>query len=142
MSVTGKTVDLGDDESGAVDLAGRERLLQRRPIVVVLAALDLDMLLDQLPTAAVEERLDRMALGFEAEAACARTLGADAQIADELAVMLNHCLAPSALVHIGIANVIGICKSIRAAAAVAAPPARSSPRLGTRSNLWTGAGWC
>ena len=50
-----KPVDLGDHQRRAVDLAGLQRLVQRRAVVIVLAALDLDMLLDQLPVAAVEE---------------------------------------------------------------------------------------
>ena len=55
VRVAGEPVELGDDQRRAVDLAGVERLVQRRPVVVVLAALDLDVLLDQLPVAAVEE---------------------------------------------------------------------------------------
>ena len=78
MRVAGEAVELGDDQRRAVDLAGVERALQRRAIVIVLAALDLDVLLDQLPVAAVEEGLDRGALRLQPEAALALALGADA----------------------------------------------------------------
>ena len=69
--------------------------MQRRAIVVVLAALDLDELRDQLPAAAVEEGVDGSALRFQAKPAGALPLGADAKVTDEFAVMLGINLCSS-----------------------------------------------
>ena len=55
--------------------------MQRRAIVIVLAALDLDVLLDQLPAAAVEERLDRARCASSPRPLSPWRLVLDAQIA-------------------------------------------------------------
>jgi hypothetical protein len=47
--IAGEAVELGDDQRRTVDLAGFQSFLQRRPVVLVLAVLNFDQLLDQLP---------------------------------------------------------------------------------------------
>ena len=90
VGVAGKPIQLRDHQRGAVELAGVQRLVQRWTVLVVLAALYLDVLLDQLPAATVEERGDSMALGVKAETTFTLPLGADPQVADELAVVTGH----------------------------------------------------
>ena len=75
MGVAAEAVELGDHQSRAVVLAGLQRLVQRRAIVIVLAGFDLDVL---LPAAAVEEGRDGVALSLDAEAALALPFGRDA----------------------------------------------------------------
>ena len=79
VRVAAQPVELGDNQLRVEDAAGVERLRQRRTVVGALAALDLDELFDQLPPAAVEPRLDRRALGFEAKTALALPLGRNTQ---------------------------------------------------------------
>ena len=59
--------------------------------MIVLAALDLDEFLDQLPAASIEECLDSGALRLEPETAGALSLGRNAQIRNEFAVMSIIC---------------------------------------------------
>ena len=87
---SGKPVELRNHQCRAVDFAGRERLVERRPIMIVLAALDLDVLCDQLPAPAVEEALDRRALRFEAKARFALPLSADAKVRNKFTVVLDE----------------------------------------------------
>ena len=63
--VAAQPVELGDDELGLVLLAGRERLLQFRP-VIALAALDLGEVVDKRPPATIEIILNSLALRVEA----------------------------------------------------------------------------
>lgn len=86
MRIAGEAIQLGDHQGGAVEPAQLKGALQLRAVRVTLAALDLDPLADQLPAAAVEEVIDRLALGIEAEPAIALTLGRDPQVRDELAL--------------------------------------------------------
>jgi hypothetical protein len=65
---------------------------------VVLAALHLDVLLDQLPVAAVQEGGDRRTLGFQSKAGCPLPL-ADAKIGNEFAMMWDQGSADPLLVH-------------------------------------------
>jgi hypothetical protein len=58
--------------------------------VIVFAGLNLDQFLDQLPAPAIEKRLDCRALCLKAETAFALTFGANPQVANEFAVMLDH----------------------------------------------------
>ena len=64
--IAGQAVELGDDELALVLPAGRQGLF-KLGAGVALAALDLGMLGDELPGAAVEIVLDGRALGVEAK---------------------------------------------------------------------------
>jgi hypothetical protein len=68
IGVARQPVELGDDQRGPVQLASLEGFGQRWTVLVVLAALNLDVLLDQLPTATVEIGSDRGTLRLKAEA--------------------------------------------------------------------------
>ena len=83
-------IELRDHQRCAVDLAGFQSFVKRRPVVVVFSALDFDQLLDQLPIAAVQKVGDRLPLRFQSESALALALGRDAEIGNELAVMAGH----------------------------------------------------
>ena len=88
-----KPVELGDHQLRAIGAAGLKGTGKLGAVVIALATLDLDMLSDQLPAAAVEKGLDRRALRFQPEAGFALALGADAQVGNEFAVMPDHgCL--------------------------------------------------
>jgi hypothetical protein len=64
--VAGQAIELGNDELGFLFPAGRERLLQLRP-VIALAALDLRELADEVPPTAVEIVKDRLPLRLKAQ---------------------------------------------------------------------------
>src|ERR1700712_5409812 len=72
----------------SVEPAELQGSLQLGTVRVAFAALDLDALADQLPLAPIEEVGDRLALGLQAKAAVALTLGRNPQVRDELA--LSH----------------------------------------------------
>jgi hypothetical protein len=87
VCVAAQPIEFGDDELRVVGAAGFERFVESRPIIGAFAALDLDILFDKLPPAAVQPCLDRRALGFHAKAAFALALGGDPKIGDEFSVM-------------------------------------------------------
>ena len=62
MRIAAQPVELGNNQFCVVDAAGVERARESRTVVVTLAALDLDVLLDQGPVAAVEPDGNRLAL--------------------------------------------------------------------------------
>ena len=66
VRIPGQPVELGNDQFGSDEPAQLECLFQLRSISL-LSALDLDKLLDELPVAAIEEILDRLALRLKAE---------------------------------------------------------------------------
>ena len=68
VRVAAQSVELGDHELGVEGAASVERFVERRPIIVTLAALDLDVLLAQRPVASVQPGFDGGALRFETEA--------------------------------------------------------------------------
>src|ERR1019366_890771 len=90
MDVPGKPVQLRDDELCLVLPASRQGLLEFGAIGA-LAALDLGELAHQLPPAAVQIVLDRLALRGDAIAVHALMIGGNAVICDEFAV---HAPAP------------------------------------------------
>ena len=90
MRVAAQPVQAGDDERGAMDPARLQGCGELGPVVVAFAALDLNVLAEELPVAAVQVVLDGAALGLDAEAGSALALGRDAQIADELALVFDH----------------------------------------------------
>jgi hypothetical protein len=61
VRIARQPVELGDDQPATVQPAGRQRRFRLRPIVL-LAALDLDKLLDQLPPPGVQVVLNRLPL--------------------------------------------------------------------------------
>jgi hypothetical protein len=67
MGITGQAVELGNDQFGAEQPAKLEPLGQLRT-VGLLAALNFDKLFCELPIAAIQEVLDRLALRFQAKA--------------------------------------------------------------------------
>ena len=66
VGVAAQPIEATNDGRGVEDAAGVEGQGQRRTVVGALAALDLDELFDQLPTAAVEPAFDSGALRLEA----------------------------------------------------------------------------
>ena len=65
--IAAQAIKAADNQLGAVAPASIQRVFQFRPVAVALAALDLNDLLDQFPTATVQPSLDGCTLRFEAE---------------------------------------------------------------------------
>src|SRR5262249_5058353 len=80
--IAGEPIELGNDQLGPMLLTSRKRFSQLRPIVAP-AALHFDELAQQLPAAAVEIVLHRLALSRDAVTADALLVGRDPQIRDK-----------------------------------------------------------
>src|SRR5215471_16237132 len=87
--IAGQAVELGDDELALVLPAGRQGLF-KLGAGVALAALDLGMLGDQLPGAAVEVVHDGLTLGVEAEAGFPLLVRGHPVISNKPAKMRGH----------------------------------------------------
>jgi hypothetical protein len=85
MRIARETVQFRNDQRGAPELAVLERLGEHRP-VRPLAALDLGVLGDELPVAAVEIVENRRPLCLEAETGLALLVGRNAEVGDEAAL--------------------------------------------------------
>ena len=84
--VAGQPVELGNDELGLVLAAGEQRLGQLRAIRT-LAALNLGVLGDEPPRAAVQVGLDGLPLRLKAEAGGPLLIGGNTIVCNELAEM-------------------------------------------------------
>ena len=83
-------MELGDHQLGVEGATGGEGFGESGPIIGPLSTLDLNVLLEQLPSPAVEPSLDRSPLSFEPKATFALALGGNPEIRDEFAVMLGR----------------------------------------------------
>ncbi len=95
MDVTGKPVQLGNDERRLEAPAVGQGSFQLGPVFMPLAAFNFVLLADELPTVAVGESLDGAALRFLSKAACTLTGGADAVIGDVAA--FRHLPPPATI---------------------------------------------
>jgi hypothetical protein len=80
VGVARKPIEASNDQLGVEGAAGLECTSERRAIVVTLAALDFNVLLDELPRAAVQIVKNRLALGLKPKAAFTLPLGRNAQV--------------------------------------------------------------
>jgi hypothetical protein len=75
MRVTRQPIEFGDYELGAVYPARLDSFRELRSVVIALAGLYLGELANNLPIAAVQERIDSLALPFEPEPAPTLPIG-------------------------------------------------------------------
>src|ERR1700745_442288 len=87
--VPGQAIELGNDELSFLFLAGRERLLQPRP-VVTLATPDFRELRNQRPPPSIEIAEDGFSLRLKAKTGLALFVRTDTEVGDEFALMWRH----------------------------------------------------
>jgi len=97
VRVTAQAIELRDHQSGVVEPAQGHCFLQLRP-VVLLAALDLDVLGNKLPPSPIEKHPDRLGLSFQTQTGPALLGRADPEVADEATTLgqRHHISQPDA----------------------------------------------
>jgi hypothetical protein len=90
VSVTREAVEPGNDQLGVEGAAGFEGAGERRAIVITLAALDFDMLLNQRPASTIQIIENRLALSLKPKAGFALALGRNPQLRNVFAAVPGH----------------------------------------------------